>query len=144
VLQAGLLGETGKVYVLDMGEPVAISDLAKDMITLSGLVPERDIEIRETGIRPGEKLFEELFNASEITRTEVHSKVLEAMQGGECLPDIEKGLEALRAVLSIDSELERKREILNQFMKLVPSYVPSALGLGRHLEHPLPATARIH
>jgi len=56
-LQAGLLGETGKVYVLDMGEPVKIADLARDMIRLSGLQPGQDIEIVFTGPRPGEKLF---------------------------------------------------------------------------------------
>ena len=60
VMQAGALATTGEVFVLDMGEPVYIYDLACDLIKMSGLVPERDIEIKVTGLRPGEKLFEEL------------------------------------------------------------------------------------
>ncbi|MFM8498018.1 MAG: polysaccharide biosynthesis protein, partial [Planctomycetia bacterium] len=63
VLQAGLMGKGGDVFVLDMGEPVRIADLARDMVRLSGLVEGRDIEIQYTGLRPGEKLYEELFDA---------------------------------------------------------------------------------
>lgn len=60
VIQAGSMGEGGEVFVLDMGEPIKIVDLARDMIRLSGYIPEQDIEIKVTGIRPGEKLYEEL------------------------------------------------------------------------------------
>lgn len=141
VLQAGLLGETGKVYVLDMGEPVAILDLAKDMITLSGMVPERDIEIQATGIRPGEKLFEELFNMAEISQTKVHSKVLESALVGDSPSAVRDGLEALRSALSIEDEGTRRRELVAQFQALVPSYVPSDLGLGKYLAHQTPRDA---
>ncbi|MBV5335884.1 polysaccharide biosynthesis protein, partial [bacterium] len=78
VLQAGILGETGKVYVLDMGEPVRIVDLATDMARLSGLDPTRDIDLQFTGIRPGEKLFEEMFSPQEDQCCEVHPKVFNA------------------------------------------------------------------
>jgi O-antigen biosynthesis protein WbqV len=69
VLQAAALGaeadEPGKIFVLDMGEPVRIADLARQMIRLAGLRPNRDIEIKFTGLRPGEKLFEEIFHGAE-------------------------------------------------------------------------------
>jgi FlaA1/EpsC-like NDP-sugar epimerase len=136
VLQAGLLGETGKVYVLDMGDPVRILDLAKDMITLSGLDPELDIEIKFTGIRPGEKLFEELFHTRETRQSCVHPKVFEALQESSAQTTVEGWLQALRQTLAIEDETLRRREILHLFRRLVPSYVPAANGLGGFSEAP--------
>lgn len=75
VLQAGAMGQGGEIFILDMGEPVKIVDLARDLITLSGLRPEEDIEIRFSGIRPGEKLFEELSTAAEQASKTRHPKV---------------------------------------------------------------------
>ena len=66
VLQAAALPYNGKVYVLDMGEPVKIKNLAEDLIKLSGFTPHEDIDIIYTGLRPGEKLFEELLTAEEM------------------------------------------------------------------------------
>lgn len=80
VLQAGGLGDNGAVYVLDMGEPVKIVDLATDLIRLSGFEPEVDIEIRFSGIRPGEKLFEELLTPEEGTIATRHEKIFVARQ----------------------------------------------------------------
>ncbi|HET8623241.1 MAG TPA: nucleoside-diphosphate sugar epimerase/dehydratase [Gemmatimonadales bacterium] len=81
VLQAGALGQGGEVFVLDMGEPVKILDLATDLIRLSGLEVGGDIEIRFTGTRPGEKLYEELFFNSENAIPTRHPKVLRAKNG---------------------------------------------------------------
>jgi|WetSurMetagenome_2_1015567.scaffolds.fasta_scaffold01171_3 FlaA1/EpsC-like NDP-sugar epimerase len=75
VLQAAALGLGGEIFVLDMGEPVRIVDLARDLIRLTGLEPDRDIEIRYTGLRPGEKLFEELFGADEAYGQTQHEKI---------------------------------------------------------------------
>ena len=75
VLQAGALGAGGEIFLLDMGEPVKIVDLARDLNTLSGLRPEEDIEIEFTGMRPGEKLFEELSISGENVRPTSHAKI---------------------------------------------------------------------
>jgi FlaA1/EpsC-like NDP-sugar epimerase len=75
VLQAATMGRGGEIFVLDMGEPVKIVDLARDLITLSGLKPGEDIEIKFSGLRPGEKLFEELSTAEENAEKTRHSKI---------------------------------------------------------------------
>lgn len=78
VVQAGAMGQGGEVFVLDMGEPVKIVDLAKDMIRLSGLCEGHDIEIEFSGLRPGEKLYEELYSNNEEHRTTEHKKIMVA------------------------------------------------------------------
>lgn len=76
VLEASAIGNTGYIYVFDMGEPVKIVDLATRMIKLAGLVPNEDIEIVFSGLRPGEKLYEELLNDDEKTIPTKHEKVM--------------------------------------------------------------------
>jgi len=78
VIQAGAMGQGGEIFVLDMGEPVRIMNLAKDMIRLSGLRAGDDIEIEVTGLRPGEKLYEELYSEQEDHRPTTHSKIMVA------------------------------------------------------------------
>ncbi len=75
VIQAGALGRGGEIFVLDMGEPIKIVDLARDMIILSGLKPEQDIKIEFTGLRPGEKLYEELFSEKENFALTRHERI---------------------------------------------------------------------
>ena len=117
VLQAGALGAGGEVFILDMGEPVKISDLARDMIRLSGL-SEDDVEIVYSGVRPGEKLFEELaINEDEMDRTR-HDKIFvarEETQGLEQLSDQYKLL--LQAALA-GQDLEVRRTL----KRLIPTY----------------------
>ena len=81
VVQAGAMGGRGQVYVLDMGEPVTIFELAEHMIRLSGKVPERDIPIRVTGVRAGEKLHEVLWNEDESAEPTAHPKILARLAG---------------------------------------------------------------
>lgn len=78
VLEAATLGEGGEIFCFDMGHPVRIADLAKNMIRLAGYVPGKDIEITYTGLRPGEKLYEELLNQKEITLPTSNQKILVA------------------------------------------------------------------
>jgi len=79
VLEAGAMGKGGEIFVFDMGEPVRILDLAHKMIQMAGLVPDKDIEIRITGLRPGEKLTEELLDDNENTIPTHHPKIKKAM-----------------------------------------------------------------
>ena len=96
VLQAGALGQGSETFVLDMGEPVRIADLAADLVRLSGLEVGTDIEIKFTGIRPGEKLYEELFFSAECATPTVHPKVLRANSVAadeDCVSAIEELIE---------------------------------------------------
>jgi FlaA1/EpsC-like NDP-sugar epimerase len=133
VLQAGILGGTGRVFALDMGEPVHIVDLAKDMARLSGFSPGIDIDIQFTGARPGEKFFEELFTEVEHRKAYVHPKIFEAVQDPRDPALMEQGLAALRLAPGLPDGV-RQREILRWFMKLVPVYRPAASGMGRFLQ----------
>jgi FlaA1/EpsC-like NDP-sugar epimerase len=119
VLQAAVLGRGGDVFVLDMGEPIKIVDLARDLIRLSGLEVGKDIEIKFTGVRPGEKLYEELFFGAEMAIPTTHPKVLRARH--ESLnAELSSNVEALytAAKEGTDSEM---RAIL---MDMVPDYTP--------------------
>ncbi len=118
VLQAGGLGQNGSVYVLDMGQPVRIIDLACDLIRLSGLEPYEDIRIVSTGIRPGEKLYEELLTAEEGTTATHHSKIFTARCNG--LPE-EGFMELLDELLT--KAMERDHQgIRIQLKKMIPTY----------------------
>jgi FlaA1/EpsC-like NDP-sugar epimerase len=117
VMEAGAIGKGGEVFVLDMGKPIKILDLAKEMIKLSGLEPDKDIPITFIGERPGEKLFEEIFNEKETVSTK-YKKILIAKLTE---PDEEKlnvGLENLKKAAS-EGDKEKIRKIIKD---LIPFY----------------------
>jgi FlaA1/EpsC-like NDP-sugar epimerase len=120
VLQAGVMGQDGDIFVLDMGEPVKIVDLAREMITLSGLRPGEDIEIQVTGVRPGEKLYEELSVSGENVAKTTHEKIYVWRNRKEDWPRVCKLIDQL--VSTVD-ELTEER-IKGQLSELVPEYTP--------------------
>jgi FlaA1/EpsC-like NDP-sugar epimerase len=116
------LGRGGEVFVLDMGEPIKILDLATDLIRLSGLEVGSDIEIRFTGTRPGEKLYEELFFNSENAHPTGHPKVLRAKNGR--LP---VGLgEVLDLLVHAAVDGAAPGEVRARLARLVPDFDPSS------------------
>jgi len=121
VIQAGAYGKGGEVFILDMGEPVRIVDLAEDLIRLAGLEVGRDIEIKFTGIRPGEKLYEELLTASEGITATRNSKIFIAK------PEEvdEQALMALVEKLEMAARVGKPRNIIRGFQEIVPSFAPN-------------------
>jgi FlaA1/EpsC-like NDP-sugar epimerase len=121
VLQASTMGKGGEVFVLDMGEPVKVVDLARTLIRLSGLEPERDIPIVFTGLRPGEKLFEELQLNGEGIKPTSHQKI-RVLDGGEVgFELVGKWLEQLTAI--VDSR--NVHSLVAKLKEIVPEYTPS-------------------
>jgi FlaA1/EpsC-like NDP-sugar epimerase len=116
VVQAGGAAEGGEIFVLDMGEPVKIIDLARDMIRLSGLEPERDIAIEVVGIRPGEKLDEDLFEKWETVAPTAHAKVRRATRPTIDAAWLEGRLDSLEQ-LSRDGDTLKAEELLLQMVR---------------------------
>ncbi len=119
VVQAGAMGQGGEIFILDMGEPVKIIDLATDLITLSGLRPGEDIEIEVTGIRPGEKLFEELSTGAESADKTKHPKIF---IGRIERPHLDMNAEV--ATLLALSDGADARTIRDALVRIVPEYQP--------------------
>ncbi|MBI4716782.1 MAG: polysaccharide biosynthesis protein [Planctomycetes bacterium] len=120
VLQAGAMGRGGEIYVLHMGDPVRIVDLARDMITLSGLRPGVDIEIVFTGKRRGEKLYEELLIQGEHIGDTAHPKIRIWKHRSHDFESVCRGIEELRALADGGGE----EEIRAGLRRLVPEYTP--------------------
>ena len=118
VLEAGCMGSGGEIYIFDMGKPVKIYDLATRMISLAGLRPGKDIQIIETGLRPGEKLYEELLNNHEQIIATNHKKIMIAKVRLYDYDDVCTRLEKLRAV-TIEGNTE---DVVTQMKLLVPEY----------------------
>ncbi len=119
VLQAGAIGQGGEIFVLDMGKPVRIFDLAEEMIRLAGKKPHDDIAIEFTGMRPGEKLFEELAGATERTRPTTHAKIRVWELATATATQIERSLARLQAC--VDGPREGA---INALMESVAEYKP--------------------
>ena len=109
VIQAGAYAKGGEIFVLDMGEPVKIYDLAKNIIKLSGYRPDVDIEIKEIGLRPGEKLYEELLMNEEGLTSTSHKKIFIGQQTDVEIEEVEEKVEALKkAADTLDREEIRR------------------------------------
>ncbi len=126
VLQAGAMGEGSEIFILDMGEPVKIVDLAKDLISLSGLTPGEDIEIQFTGTRPGEKLFEELSVQEEAADSTRHPKIFIGKVRQYDDDKVRRGLTDLEAKADDASAADLKA----LFQALIPEYTPDPHGVG--------------
>jgi FlaA1/EpsC-like NDP-sugar epimerase len=119
VLEAASMGRGGEIFVFDMGEPVKISDLAKNMIKLAGLVPEKDIKIVYTGLRPGEKLYEELWNRNESLKLTHHEKIKIAEAHGF---DYTNTKENIHSLLKMPLAAHRG-ELVKRLKQIVPEFI---------------------
>ena len=128
VLQASVLGKGGEIFMLDMGKPIKIVDLAKDLIKLSGLIEGKDIKIVFTGLRPGEKLYEELFVAGENYEKTVHEKIFIARNSSELV--VENLIPRIDALIH-SARINNYSEILRGLMNLLPEYLPGK----NHADH---------
>lgn len=120
VIQAGAMASGGEIFILDMGRPVKIVDLARDLIRLSGLEPDKDIKIEFSGIRPGEKLFEELLTSEEGTTATRHKRIFVARPNHINSEDIADLLVTIRergSLLQHDEVIAAIRNILPDFRK---------------------------
>jgi len=120
VLQAAATGSGGQIFLLDMGEPVRIVDLAREMITLSGFRPDEDIDIVFTGVRPGEKLFEELRISGEDIEATVHPKVMVWKHHAHPWATVETGIAELSELINCTN----RQRIVDAIRRLVPEYQP--------------------
>ena len=118
VLQAGAMGKGGEVFLLDMGEPVKIIDLARNMIRLSGLEPDKDIHIKITGLRPGEKKYEELLTSEEGTNRTNHTKIFEAP-----LDTVDR--DWLIDKIAIFDSCETDMDVIGVLQDIIPTYTPN-------------------
>ena len=121
ILQAGALGMGGEIFILKMGEPVRILEMAHDIIRLSGLKPDEDIEIVETGLLPGEKLYEELITEGEEIQETEHEEIM-VLRGDNniSLKEMNRHLERLVKL----AEAGDAEGIKEELKEIVPEYEP--------------------
>ncbi|HSF53576.1 MAG TPA: polysaccharide biosynthesis protein, partial [Algoriphagus sp.] len=122
VLEAGVMGEGGEIYVFDMGEPIKILDLAKKMIQLSGKKVDVDIKIQFTGLREGEKLYEELLNDFETVKITHHPKIKIAQVSPSSYHKIDGQIEFFQELIGKNNETDLVRHL----KALVPEYISNS------------------
>jgi FlaA1/EpsC-like NDP-sugar epimerase len=119
VLEAGAMGRGGEIFIFDMGHSIRIADLAKKMVQLSGLTLGKDIQIEYTGLRPGEKLYEELLNDSENTSATHHPKIMIAKVREYDFPVIEKEIRELIALF----DTQNNELLVRKMKQIVPEFI---------------------
>jgi len=125
VLEAGTMGNGGEIYIFDMGKPVKIIDLANKMIKLAGFIPERDIKIKIVGLRPGEKLYEELLNDTSKTLPTHHEKIMIAEELQVEFEDLHTHIEELIGIASFfdnDDIVAKMKKIVPEFISMNSTY----------------------
>ena len=125
VLEAGSMGNGGEIYIFDMGKPVKIIDLAKKMIKLAGFVPDKEIKIKIVGLRPGEKLYEELLNDTSKTLATHHEKIMIAEELQVEFEDLHTHIEELIGIASFfdnDDIVAKMKKIVPEFISMNSSY----------------------
>ena len=119
VMEAGIMGKGGEIYIFEMGRPVKIADMARKMIELSGFDPDKDIPIIYTGLRPGEKLYEELLSNKENTLPTAHNKIRVAKvreyNYQEVVKELDK-LNELAALVNIPEMVKMMKNIVPEFI----------------------------
>ena len=118
VLEAGSMGKGGEIYIFDMGKPVKIIDLARKMIKLAGFIPDKDIPIKIVGLRPGEKLYEELLNDTSKTIPTYHEKIMIAEEIQEEFENLHLEIEELIGMSTFFSN----KDIVAKMKKIVPEF----------------------
>jgi FlaA1/EpsC-like NDP-sugar epimerase len=118
VLEAGAMGNGGEIYIFDMGKPVKIIDLAKKMIKLAGFIPDKEIKIKIVGLRPGEKLYEELLNDTSKTLPTYHNKIMIAQEIQDEYEDLHNDIDELIGI----ADFYDNEDIVAKMKKIVPEF----------------------
>lgn len=118
VLEAGAMGNGGEIYIFDMGKPVRIIDLAKKMIKLAGFIPDKEIKIKIVGLRPGEKLYEELLNDTSKTLPTYHNKIMIAQEIQDEYEDLHIDIDELIGI----ADFYENDDIVAKMKKIVPEF----------------------